>query len=150
MRLATWNINSVRLRKNLVSKFLNEFDIDILCLQETKVEDHLFPESHFAEIGYHKSFFKGEKSYNGVAVIARKEVEIKDNLEIFNSDKRHLSVAFKHNNQDFELHNFYIPAGGDIADVNENPKFLHKLEYVRMAGEWFANNRMPSDNIIIM
>ena len=67
MKIATWNINSVRLRIELVIKFLNDSDIDVLCLQETKTEDKFFPAAALAEAGWGHQAFRGEKSYNGVA-----------------------------------------------------------------------------------
>ena len=71
MRLATWNINSVRLRIDLVTGFLRDHDIDVLCLQETKTEDRHFPAEALAEAGWPEHVFRGEKSYNGVAIISR-------------------------------------------------------------------------------
>ncbi len=71
MKIATWNINSVRLRIDLVMKFLNDSDIDVLCLQETKTEDRFFPAAALAAAGWSYHAFRGEKSYNGVAIVSR-------------------------------------------------------------------------------
>ena len=71
MRIATWNINSIRLRIQLVIDFIKEHDIDVLCLQETKTEDQYFPAASFAKAGWPHQVFRGEKSYNGVAIISR-------------------------------------------------------------------------------
>ena len=69
MKIATWNINSVRLRLDLVLGFLQKADIDVLCLQETKTQDEFFPVAALADAGWVHSVFRGEKSYNGVAII---------------------------------------------------------------------------------
>ena len=68
LRIATWNINSVRLRLPLLSDLVATLEPDVLCLQETKVQDAEFPAAAFADAGWHV-VFKGEKSYNGVAIV---------------------------------------------------------------------------------
>ena len=76
MRIATWNINSIRLRIQLVTDFIREHDIDVVCLQETKTEDQHFPAAAFAEAGWPHQVFRGEKSYNGVAIISDMHYEV--------------------------------------------------------------------------
>ena len=71
MRIATWNINSVRLRIAHVLRFVEEYDIDVICLQETKTEDQFFPINEFIKIGMKHYSFRGEKSYNGVAILSK-------------------------------------------------------------------------------
>ena len=141
MKIATWNINSVRLRIENVKKFLQEQDIDILCLQETKTQDEFFPKDDFIKAGYNHLFFSGEKSYNGVAIIAKNKINLHEKLSLFNSDKRHISVSFKNKGKDIELHNIYIPAGGDVADVSLNNKFHHKLEYNKELAKYFSKQK---------
>ena len=117
MRIATWNINSVRLRIDLVTKFLNESDIDVLCLQETKTEDKFFPSSALADTGWNHHAFRGEKSYNGVAIISRLplgQVHHKDWAKKI--DCRHICVQIENGPS---IHNFYVPAGGDVPDREE-------------------------------
>lgn len=151
MKIATWNINSVRLRLPIVLDFLKNYDVDLLCLQETKVEDEKFPVREFANAGYKNLHFAGEKSYNGVAIISRVPIEKSESLTLVNKDKRHISCVFKDSeNRDVELHNIYIPAGGDIPDPAENPKFKHKLDYNKELTKWFANNRQANDNVIVL
>ena len=70
MRIATWNINSVRLRIDHVLQFIKEYNIDVLCLQETKTQDEFFPREDFEQIGMKYISVRGEKSYNGVAIIS--------------------------------------------------------------------------------
>ena len=71
MRIATWNINSVRLRIHHVLRFIKEQNIDVMCLQETKTEDEYFPIAQFIDAGMKYCNFRGEKSYNGVAILSK-------------------------------------------------------------------------------
>ena len=128
MKLATWNINSVRLRLPLVLQFLQDADIDVLCLQETKTEDQHFPTAAFAEAGWPYQAIRGEKSYNGVAILARQPISRITHREwAGKTDCRHISAVTA---DGVHIENFYVPAGGDIADPQENPKFAHKLQFI--------------------
>ena len=121
IRIATWNINSVRLRETLVCKVLAENDIDILCLQETKTQSEFFPRRNFEKMGYSEIFVRGQKSYNGVAIISRVALIENNSIDFCEKgDARHTSARL--DNGVF-LHNFYVPAGGDIADRSANEKF---------------------------
>ena len=133
MRLATWNINSVRLRINLVLDFLTRHDIDVLCLQETKTEDQHFPAEALAEAGWPAQAVRGEKSYNGVAIISRLPLSGASHMNwAGREDCRHISAEIDTGQgaQNVRVHNFYVPAGGDVPDREENPKFGHKLDFI--------------------
>jgi exodeoxyribonuclease III len=139
MKIATWNINSVRLRLPQVLKFIDNKKIDVLCLQETKTQDDFFPYDDFKNIGMKHQFFRGEKSYNGVAILSKVEfsdANFKDWCK--KGDKRHICVKFKKN---IELHNFYVPAGGDEPDISMNPKFEHKISFLNEMKEHFSKNK---------
>ena len=132
MKIATWNINSVRLRIDIVLQFLETHKPDILALQETKSPDEFFPIKSFEKIGYKHTVFSGEKSYNGVAIVSRIPIKHIKTEKFVNADKRHISCELP---DGIEFHNFYVPAGGDIPDVKLNPKFAHKLDFVdKMTG----------------
>ena len=91
MKIATWNINSVRLRLETVLAFLQQADIDVLCLQETKTQDLHFPAEAFAAAGWPHQAIRGEKSYNGVAIIARQPLAKIGHMEwTGKSDCRHI------------------------------------------------------------
>jgi len=64
MKIATWNINSIRIRIEAIKAFLSEKPVDVLCFQETKVENSLFPKNEIASLGFEHIVFDGEKSYN--------------------------------------------------------------------------------------
>jgi len=139
LRIATWNINSVRLRIKSVCRLLAEWQPDVLCLQETKVQDADFPAAAFVEAGYPHMAIRGEKSYNGVAIISRIPFDgMRFEGWAGKTDCRHLTVDLPGS---IELHNFYVPAGGDIPDMKANPKFAHKLDFLRHMTEWFTAKR---------
>ena len=100
MRIATWNINSVRLRLKQVLKFIEEKNIDTLCLQETKTQDEFFPSADFLKAGMNYQYFRGEKSYNGVAILSNTKFTDMSYINYcLKSDARHISVKFKNNIQ---------------------------------------------------
>jgi exodeoxyribonuclease III len=129
--LATWNINSVRLRMPIVADFLNRWQPDMLSLQEIKCQDHEFPTEAFEALGYSHMAVSGQKSYNGVAVVSRRPITLHESREFCGIDhKRHIAVDFEAGAKKIRLHNFYVPAGGDEPDRNVNPKFGHKLDFL--------------------
>ena len=146
MKIATWNINSVRLRLDLVLGFLKQADIDVLCLQETKTQDMHFPSETFAAAGWPHQAIRGEKSYNGVAIIARQPLVETHHLEwTGKNDCRHIWARTQ---EGIGVHNFYVPAGGDIPDVETNPKFAHKLKFIEEMTAHFEANK-PLAEILV-
>jgi exodeoxyribonuclease III len=148
MRLAvtTWNINSVRLRIDAVAKFVKSVQPDVLCLQETKCPDDKFPLKRFRRLGYVHAALNGQKGYHGVVVLARQPFDSFD-VRTFcgKSDCRHVSVVLGERaglRDPVIVHNFYVPAGGDVPDPADNPKFAHKLSFLdemRVAPELRCN-----------
>ena len=148
MRIATWNINSVRLRLPAVLRFLQEQAPDILCLQETKTEDKTFPVEALKDAGYVYQAIRGMKSYNGVAVISRLPFTDEGQRDwCGRSDCRHLMVKL---DGGVEIHNFYVPAGGDEPDPAVNEKFAHKLDFLAEMQSWFAGERKSSDPMVLV
>ena len=123
--VTTWNINSVRFRIDLVAKFIKSVRPDILCLQETKCPDDSFPRKRFKRLGYEHIALNGQKGHHGVVVLSRLPFEgstIRDYCG--KSDCRHIAVTLGERiglKDPLTLHNFYVPAGGDIADPVLNP-----------------------------
>ncbi len=139
MKIVSWNINSLRLRLPLLKKFVETANPDIICLQEIKVDNPLFPLLEVKALGYEYVEFSGEKSYNGVAILSKftlRNVRCVDVLDY--GHKRHICVTAQTKIGDIEIHNFYIPAGGDIPDAALNDKFDHKLKFVDWMSEYFA------------
>jgi len=146
--IATWNINSVRLRVEVVRKFLLEADPDVLCLQETKTPDEHFPREAFAALGYEHQLVHGMKAYNGVAVISRIPFDGHGTRNwCEREDCRHGHVLLRGG---IELHNIYVPAGGDIPDPDENPKFAHKLKFLSEIATWFKAARHSGAPMVLV
>lgn len=149
--LATWNINSVRLRMPLVLKYLQGYQPDILCLQETKCRDSEFPFAPLRDLGYRHIEIHGQKGYHGVAIVSRlplSEVERRDFCN--KGDARHIAVNFSVGDRRIELHNFYVPAGGDEPDPAINPKFEHKLAFFDELASWSADARTHERDTILV
>ena len=145
MRLATWNINSVRLRHNLVAKLSEMRTPDIICLQETKTPDEHFPYEAVKALGYEHIHIHGMKGYNGVAILSKLPFTGTDiHHRVGREDCRHIAAKF----ENFELHNLYIPAGGDEPDPEINDKFAHKLDFVDEMTRWFSDRYTPDQALI--
>ena len=139
MKIATWNINSVRLRIQSVLRFILRYNIDIICFQETKTQDENFPSDEFLRIGMKYQYFRGEKSYNGVAILSKFKFEENGYINWCNKDDcRHISVKVK---DQIELHNFYVPAGGDEPNTDLNPKFKHKIDFLNEMKSYFIRDK---------
>ncbi|MBV9248019.1 MAG: exodeoxyribonuclease III [Acetobacteraceae bacterium] len=151
LRVATWNINSLRLRQTLLKELVAALDPDVICLQETKVPDELFPAEVPGLLGYPHAIFRGMKGYNGVAILSRRPIALHDVAPNWcaKGDCRHIAVQVDMNGGPVELHNFYVPAGGDIPDRAENPKYAHKLDFVAEVGNWFAARPQFSRGILV-
>ncbi len=155
MRLtfATWNINSVRLRIELVARFLREQAPDVLCLQETKCRDGEFPLAAFHNLGYPHVAVNGQKGYHGVAVASKLPfVEVTRRSFCGNGDARHIAVVLEPpgaGGRPIALHNFYVPAGGDEPDPDVNPKFAHKLAFLSEMAKWIDSERIAASGAIM-
>jgi len=154
LKLTTWNINSVRLRIDLVAKFIKAVRPDILCLQETKCPDDAFPLKRFKRLGYDHVALNGQKGYHGVVVISRLPFERFD-IQSFcgKSDCRHVSAMLGERaglRDPITVHNFYVPAGGDIPDPAINPKFAHKLAFLDEMRDRAALRPAPSERAILV
>lgn len=146
VRVASWNINSVRARLDLVEQLIDEQAPDIFCFQETKVEDGTFPLDWFRERGFVHAALKGQKSYHGVAILSRLELNDPQSLDwCKKGDARHISaeIAFGKGNKAV-LHNFYVPAGGDVPDPEQNDKFAHKLRFLDEMAAWSKALKGPA------
>ena len=142
LTIATWNINSVRLRQSLVTAFLEAEAPDMLCLQETKSPVEKIPFDAFAALGYRHSAARGQKGYNGVAILARVPIEDAGHVDwCGKGDARHIAVRLPGG---AALHNFYVPAGGDEPDPEANPKFAHKLRFLDEMAAWGAAEDGPA------
>lgn len=134
LKIASWNINSVRARTAIVEKFLTEEAPDILCLQETKVRDSEFPHELFRRLGYRHNLICGQPMHHGVAIVSRVSLR-EDHRHDWqdNGEARHVGVLLENG---VRLENVYVPAGGDIPDRAQNVKFGQKLDFVERMTRW--------------
>ena len=148
MKIISWNINSLRLRLPLLEKVVAAQNPDIICLQETKVQDADFPMLAVQNLGFEFVKFAGEKSYNGVAILSKLPLT---NIKKYNildfGHKRHIAATLPNGEI---LHNFYVPAGGDIPDVALNDKFDFKLKFIDWMSEYFSKNYHQNQKIIMV
>jgi exodeoxyribonuclease-3 len=153
MKVMTWNINSVRLRAQLVLKAIKALDPDVVCLQETKSPDQQFPLKVFNEAGWEHIHICGMKGYNGVAILSKTPFHAYDRWDrVGKSDCRHAAVEIQVKNfkKPLQIHNLYVPAGGDIPDPAVNDKFAHKLAFVEEMSEFFARSYVHTDPLIAL
>jgi exodeoxyribonuclease-3 len=148
LRVTTWNVNSVRLRLPLLERLMRVVDPDVLCLQETKVRNELFPVADLEALGLRHHALHGQAGYHGVAVLAKRPFEEVETLAWCGKDDcRHLSLRLPGG---IDLHNLYVPAGGDEPDPELNPKFRHKLEMLEALSEWFRTDFAPARHALLV
>jgi exodeoxyribonuclease-3 len=142
IRIATWNINSVRARTELVEKFLVTEAPDVLCLQETKVVDGDFPVGLFRRLGYNHLILCGQPMHHGVAILSKLPMREDDRLDWqANGEARHVGVRL---DCGIRIENVYVPAGGDIPDRNQNAKFGQKLDFIERMTRWSEACKCPT------
>ena len=146
LNIATWNINSVRLRSDLVCKVLKNHEVDLLCLQECKSPVEKIPLDIFSEIGFSHMVARGQKGYNGVAIISKFPLKEKSALDFAGlGHARHICAELENK---LLIHNFYVPAGGDEPDRRKNLKFDQKLNYLNEMKDYFQYNT-PKKSILV-
>lgn len=144
--LATWNINSVRLREALVLRLLEEAAPDVLCLQECKSPVEKIPTDGFAALGYRHMVARGQKGYNGVAILSKLPLEDAGSVDFAQlGHARHVAARLENG---VTIHNHYVPAGGDVPDRAVNEKFGQKLDYLAEMQEAFAAAK-PQKSILV-
>ena len=144
IKVATYNVNSIRARKELVFMWLERSPVEVLCLQEIKTENHNFPSLDFATLGY-KCFVHGQKAYNGVAICSK--FELKDLFKgidnpKFDKESRVIGGRF----EEVWLINAYFPHGEERG----KEKFYYKLEFYQAFYEFLNKNFKPTDKIILV
>jgi exodeoxyribonuclease III len=142
-KIATWNVNSLKVRCSQVHEWIKDNQVDVLGIQETKLEDSAFPKAYFEEAGYHISF-TGQKTYNGVAWISRYPIE--DPINAFpdyaDEQKRVLAVTI----QDIRFINLYIPNGQAL----DSPKYTYKLEWLEHMQEFVQQQMNHYSKLVIL
>ncbi len=148
LRVASWNVNSIRIRIDGIRRLVDGYQPDVLCLQETKVVDREFPHKPMQKLGFEHISVHGQKGYNGVAILSRLPLEgIPRKDWCGKDDCRHLCARLPGG---IEVHNFYVPSGGDIPDPEQNDKFAHKLQFMAEVDRWFRRRRRADDRAILV
>ncbi|MBL4915710.1 exodeoxyribonuclease III [Szabonella alba] len=144
--LATWNINSVRLREVLVARLLTDEQPDILCLQECKSPVEKIPLETFRALGYTHIVARGQKGYNGVAILSKLPITDAGERDFASlGHARHVAARLENG---VTIHNCYVPAGGDIPDREVNLKFGQKLDYLTEMRDLFHGEK-PEKSILV-
>lgn len=143
MIVATWNVNSISVRIPAVLAWLEQYRPDVLCIQETKVEDPKFPIESIRTLGY-DAVFHGEKSYNGVAIISRHKMEqvekrFRDTPEL--DQARFLRATIN----DTVILNVYVPNGGYVG----SKKFEYKLEWLGALRRYLDENLASTSKVLL-
>ena len=141
MKIASFNVNSLRVRLPIVVKWLTDRQVDVLCVQETKVQDVDFPAGAFDDIGYNY-VFKGQKSYNGVAIFSKSKIS---NVEFgFEDEPKDQSRLLKAKIDGIVIVNTYVPQGY----MPETEKFEYKLNWFTRLRTFFDSKFKPSDPVL--
>ncbi len=142
LKLASWNINSVRARAHIIERLLVEEEPDVLCLQETKALDGVFPCDLFHKLGYTHQLLHGQKMHHGVAILSRLALS-QDRRHDWqdNGEARHVGARL---DCGVRIENVYVPAGGDVPDRALNPKFGQKLDFIGRMTRWSEKLAEPT------
>ena len=147
LKLATWNINSVRLRLENVQRLLETEAPDVLCLQEIKTLAETFPATALAEFGSEHQAVHGQRGYHGVAIVSKRPfAKTWTDEHCERGHARHVAVSLENG---IELHNFYVPSGGDIPDPKLNDKFAHKLAFLAELERHFSRQKDGTPRILV-
>ena len=143
LKVASWNVNSIRARLQHVLDWMASSDTDILCIQETKVDNDSFPYDVF-ELNNLHVYVHGQKSYHGVCIVSK--VPLTDIQTGFpsgdlNEQKRVISATYK----DMRIVNMYVPQG----ESAESPKFVMKEEFYSLLQSWLETTFNPSEKVLM-
>jgi exodeoxyribonuclease-3 len=143
MKLATWNVNSLKVRLPQVLDWLAENPIDVLCLQETKQQDVDFPQEALLEAGYH-SAFAGQKTYNGVAILSRTPaIEVQIGIPDYEDEqKRVIAATFG----DIRVVDVYVPNGQSL----DSDKYQYKLGWLKALHDWLKLELVRYPKLVLL
>jgi len=152
MRIASWNVNSVRTRLDQVLAWLRQERPEVLCLQETKVDDPLFPHQAFAELGY-SAAISGQKAYNGVALLSRQPLEdvrigfsalLAGDGEASRLDDQKRVISARLDGLRFL--NLYVPNGSAL----KSEKYAYKLQWLECLGRYLAAQEAQGEPLVML
>lgn len=141
LTVVTWNVNSIRVRLDGLARMVDALAPDVVCLQETKVTDPLFPAAAVRALGFDHLAVHGTKGYGGVAILSRRPfVSTGEHAWCGGTDARHVFATVDGGPSigPLAIHSLYVPAGGDVPDPVVNDKFAHKLAFLDEMATWSA------------
>jgi exodeoxyribonuclease-3 len=148
LRIVTWNVNSVRLRIDGLKQLVAARAPDVICMQEIKVANDLFPVDAMRDLGFDHYALHGQPGYHGVACFSKLPIERVETMDwCAKEDCRHQTLVLQGG---LELHNLYVPAGGDIPDPEVNVKFRHKLDFLEALTDWFKGRGAPTRPTVLL
>lgn len=142
MKLACWNVNSLKVRLPQVLQWLEDNSVDVLCLQETKLTDDKFPAAEIKAAGYHVEFI-GQKTYNGVAILSRYPIsDVVRNNPFFEDEQKRLLTATI---QGMRIICAYIPNG----QAPDSDKYQYKLKWLNALQSWLIEQRRSFPELVL-
>lgn len=143
MKLACWNVNSLKVRLPHVLQWLQDNPVDVLCLQETKLTDDKFPAAEIEAAGYHV-VFSGQKTYNGVAILSLHPItEVVKNNPLFDDDQQRLLTVTI---QNIRIICAYIPNG----QAPDSDKFQYKLAWLTALQNWLTEQQKKYPELALL
>jgi len=144
MRIASWNVNSLNVRLPHLEKWLAETQPDIVCLQETKLDDARFPDTALAALGY-RSVFSGQKTYNGVAILAHNQTldEVQIGIPGFADEQKRVIAASVNG---IRIINLYVVNGQDIG----TDKYAYKLRWLEAVHDWLEQELKTFPQLVVL
>jgi DNA polymerase-1 len=143
MRIVTWNVNSINVRLPQVLQWLNTHQPEVLALQETKLEDHNFPLAAIEAAGYH-GVFSGQRTYNGVAILAKQEpLEVHSGIPGFADEQKRVIAATV---QGVRIVNLYVPNG----EALDSPKFVYKQQWLQALEPWLKATLKDHPRLVVL
>lgn len=143
MKIASWNVNSLSVRLGHLQQWLGQCQPDIVALQETKLEDHKFPDSELAELGY-RSVFAGQKTYNGVAIVSRSPAsEVQVGIPGFADEQKRVLAATI---DGLRIINLYVVNGKAVGDE----KYHYKLAWLDALQRWLARELLRYPQMVVL
>jgi exodeoxyribonuclease-3 len=144
MRIVTWNVNSLKVRIGQVEQLITDFGPEIICLQETKLEDKNFPVENFTNLGY-KAYFFGQKTYNGVAILSKDDiVDVQFGIAGYEDSQARVISGTTQNG--VRLINVYVPNGQSV----DSDKYLYKLEWLKHLTQYVKDQMQIFDHLVMV
>ena len=143
MKVATWNVNSLKVRLPQVLAWLQRHEPDALCLQETKLEDAKFPEQELRAAGYH-AVYSGQKTYNGVAILSKlPATDALSSIAGFDDPQKRVLAATISGVRVICL---YVPNGQSV----DSDKYRYKLDWLTRTRDWLTRERAAHDRLVVV